>query len=658
MKIKMQPKMKNLIIFSLLVMPLLYQSNNSKLVQFENTQRSLSIENDDILTNSLNGTIELKLEFLGFDQDLINETAILDQLYHTYIHSSYLPLADVTFDFCFNYTSESDRANLEDYILDFASINGTDTGYELNITKLKEDLDTGVRSPDTFMLRDGLSIDAELVEEYLYTNFYEEPIDAPGYTFYIMNFTQFDNEDHTLEHWYDTYSADLDSEQPTTWWYSGYRNIEKRGAMGWGGDYRFAYIDLSSRSWYLDYVYNAWAALGGQGSELYYQYPDLDNLTQSFDFSTKGGKEILNQYIAEWINSYTGNVFQKPGRTNMPIGQSISLQVLVLENLTNNGYLPEDLDWCISETKIYDQLEADCPWIDWNIEIQWVELTNHPDLFSYIQDNLEEDSIGRFIEVSDGLFNVLEDQLSTHFNLEASEVVLPCYFFITNDIRFKWVGTSFAGLGGMGWEILLGTQNSLFDNGDTSKPLRGMSNVMIHELGHSMGLPHPHSYSYGWGSSFVKDTMSYFSAHAGFSTFYIDTIGCAHTEANYNYSQIEYIDALKLYNNHSRPSWVDDNIIEINATLAAIVTFYYQMDYNASASLAFHVRDLIEELIYEIRNPPLTPTPTPTPTPTNSTTPSTSSTVTVGITISSITAIVFIIPVIHTISKSGKYNKK
>jgi len=66
--------------------------------------------------------------------------------------------------------------------------------------------------------------------------------------------------------------------------------------------------------------------------------------------------------------------------------------------------------------------------------------------------------------------------------MHAADVVLPCYFFLTDEIAFTYYGTSFAGLGGMGWEILLGTQYSIFDNAIIGEPRRGYSRVMIHEL--------------------------------------------------------------------------------------------------------------------------------------------------------------------------------
>ncbi|MCK5044978.1 MAG: hypothetical protein KAS22_00265 [Candidatus Heimdallarchaeota archaeon] len=581
----------------------------------ENTLLSDNAEdntnNNLLLPQVKNENLNLKLEFIGFNQALIDEAEIESQLYNHFKHSTSIPQADLYFNFEFNYAEESIRQALEDYML-LTGVNATGGGYELNVTLLYEDLASGNRS-DIFMPRNGLSIDADLVNEYLYDNLYQEPAaDEPGYTLYLMNYSNFDSPDHNNEHWYDTYSESIDANETVTWWYSGYRNLSKRAAMGWGGEYRFAYIDLSSRSWYLDYVINAWGGFG-IGNPSYYEYPDLDNLTQTHDITTPSGNAILTEYLVDWINSYIGNVFSGPCY-DPPLGKSISLQVKVLNNLTDNGYPEEDLRWCISKHRILNQLDNDFPWIDWRIEIEWVELTDEPYLFDYIQDNTQENIDGKYIEVSSGLFTILQNELSTHFDMSAADEVLPCYFFLTDNIAFRWYGTSFAGLGGMGWEILKASQYSLFEDGNVSEPMRGMSAVMIHELGHSLGLPHPHS-SYGWGSSFVEDVMSYFSTTEKFSTFYKDAVGRAHADAHFLYGIDEFANAYQLFLDAGSPSEYIAAVALINSTLNVDFPQYYrEMDYDLAAAAGLTARALIQALISDLQGT-FTPTEPTTLTP-------------------------------------------
>ncbi len=539
--------------------------------------------------------LKLKIEFIGYNEELINETAIEAELKDDFSFFSYTPHSNFHFNFEFSYAEESEANDLESYLISIGN-NGTGTGNKVNTTLLEEDLVSGERS-DIFLPADGMSIDAELVEDYIYNNLYAEPVNDPGYTLFILNYSQLDTLDHSLEHWYDVEGISADSNESISWWYSGYGDLNKRSAMGWGGNYRFCYLDLSARSWFFDYITTAWQSLG-LGYKSYYDYPDLDNLTQTFDMETLEGKEKLTEYLVDWINTYLGNVFSGPV-SNPPLGRSISLQVKVFNNLTMNGYAEEDLIWCISQNRILDQLENDFPWINWLIEIEWVELTDYPLLFDYIQNDINIDPSGnKYIEVTNGLFSYLQNNLGAHFNLSLADEVLPCYFFLTNDVHFRWNGISFAGLGGMGWEILLGTQNSLFEDGVETEPRRGMSSVMIHELGHSLGLPHPHSSTYGWGSAFVADVMSYFAYEQSFSTFYKDAIGRAHSDGHYLTALMNREQALALYEGLEIPEVINETFDQVDSLLEAIPSYYQQMDYNSSATLGLQALDLLDYIIY------------------------------------------------------------
>ncbi|MHA1740283.1 MAG: hypothetical protein ACTSXA_08145, partial [Candidatus Heimdallarchaeota archaeon] len=134
------------------------------------------------------------------------------------------------------------------------------------------------------------------------------------------------------------------------------------------------------------------------------------------------------------------------------------------------------------------------------------------------------------------------------------------------------------------------------------EPRRGYSRVMIHELGHSLGLPHPHDGSWGWGASYVAEVMSYFAINDGFSQFYID--GVARTHANYHFynADIEYLDAIDLFAQLGAPAHVEQLLDTIDQLLDTVPGMYLQMDYSGAANASIVARKLLEQFNTEIMN--------------------------------------------------------
>ncbi|MCK5409781.1 MAG: hypothetical protein KAJ30_05900, partial [Candidatus Heimdallarchaeota archaeon] len=411
------------------------------------------------LSNNFDTNLTVYVRFLGFDQDIIDEEAIEDKLpsYFTKWDVNY-GTTQLNFNYDFEHLDDMYVNSLRNYILS-NSINGTGVGFSLNITKLNEDIISGERT-NVFLPKDGLVADAEDVEKFISTFIHSPELETSGYTLYFLNFSSFDTPDHSLEHWYNIEKISSDTNESISHWYGGYDEIPSRPTLGWGGERRFCYLDLSSRSWYFDWLLTAWTAFYA-GSFSYYDYPDIDTLIQTHNPYTPAGQEILTTYIADWLYSYLGNVFSAYFSDDQ-IGETYSLQVKVFDNLTNNGFSAEEIEWVISESRMFRQLEKDLPWIDWEVSVDYVLLTDYPELYDEIASYIHEDVNGLYVEVMEGLFYYLSNELVSYFDFGAADTVLPCYFFLTNEISFRYNGISFAGLGGMGWEILLGNQNSIF----------------------------------------------------------------------------------------------------------------------------------------------------------------------------------------------------
>ncbi|MCE7743395.1 MAG: hypothetical protein GOP50_13170 [Candidatus Heimdallarchaeota archaeon] len=562
---------------------------------------------------SLDTDFTLKLEFLGFDEGLLNETEIEEGLNLNFQQGN--PTVGITIfniSLEFNYASETEYNDFATYI-ETMGTNGTGTGYDLNATQLELDLASGERN-DIFIPQDGLLMDAELTEEYIYNNLFEEDPAKPGYSLFFLNFSVFDAKDHSLEHWYKTESLDFDTNETISSWFSGFSDIPYVTTLGWGGDYRFCFLDLSARTWYYDWIEIAWGAYYGMGlgDFSYYDYRDIDELSQLVDIYSVSGNSILSEYISDYILSYILNVFGGYYYAT-PIAESYSLQVKVFNNLTNVGYTMEELNWVISDTRIQNQLEIDLPWIEWIIDVEYVNIQDYPILYDYIADNVQYDVNGPYVEIMPEFFSMLTVQLSAHFDYDAADVILPCYFFLNDEVGLQYDGIPFAGLGGMGWEILVADQYSLFKGGDPDFLRSGMSAIMIHELGHSLGYPHPHSEYYGWGSSFLEDAMNYFSrGEESFSTFYIDALARAHGNYFYSYASLHNEFAFEDFVNAGSPDYLVPYITDIGLLLQQASANYTSMDYLSCINAAKATIDAIDLFYYYLDDPSVTETPTPT----------------------------------------------
>ncbi len=558
----------------------------------------------------LDTDITLKFEFVGFDQSLTNESAIKEKLYHYFFFGN-PTIGESIFNISlvFNYATQSEYDDFIDYIETNAEI-GTGVGYDINRTQLENDIATGQRN-DILIPHDGLLMEAELTETYIFNNLYSEDILNPGYTMYFLNFSTFDSEDHSLEHWYKYEAMDFDTNESVASWFSGYNSFPYVPTLGWGGNHRFCYLDLSARTWYYDWVEIAWGGyFGGLGDYSYYNYKDLDELTQICDIYTEQGNANYTSYLADYIQSYISNIFCGY-YYQTPIVESYSLQVKVFNNLTNIGYSSDDVKWVISKTRIKNQLEADFPWIEWKIDVEFVNIQDYPVIYNYIAENVQYDVNGPYVEIMNGLFYLLADQLHSHFDYDAAETILPCYFFITDGLGFQYGGVPFAGLGGMGWEILVSTQYSMFSNGDANFPRAGMSATTIHELGHSLGFPHPHSAETGWGSSFIEDVMNYFSrGEESFSSFYIDALARSHANYFYSYTSLQQDFAYSDFEDAGSPDYLVSYLNDIGVLLLQAAEQYSNMNYILSIASSKAAITAIDTFYFALDNPETTTTPT------------------------------------------------
>jgi hypothetical protein len=135
---------------------------------------------------------------VGYDSGLIDEAILLQGMPTTRQYSSGLVEITYNIDYEFAYADGTYIDDLRQEMLD-NSINGTGTGTRLDGAALiyqKNHLDEPQR---IFYPRSGRVIDGYAIEDWLEENPFITPPDL-GYTLYLVNFSEFDSADHSLEH--------------------------------------------------------------------------------------------------------------------------------------------------------------------------------------------------------------------------------------------------------------------------------------------------------------------------------------------------------------------------------------------------------------------------------------------------------------------------
>ena len=227
-----------IIVFLLVVMPSIagdeatsYQHEVAHLSQdeFSSVSREWSIE----------------FVFVNYEQDLIDESSILEHLPISRNYAIGDEQIEYSIDYEITFASQSYASDLEDVIMD-SSYTGIETGSLLDEDAIEYKKAHPNDTQRIFYPRDGRVIDAYPVEDWIQENpVVETP--NPGYVLYFLNYSKLDSQDHSVEHWYDYHPVDPDSGEGQDWfrleWDNSLNPSVELQYPAFGGRYNFFVID-------------------------------------------------------------------------------------------------------------------------------------------------------------------------------------------------------------------------------------------------------------------------------------------------------------------------------------------------------------------------------------------------------------------------------
>jgi hypothetical protein len=244
------------------------------------------------------------------------------------------------------------------------------------------------------------------------------------------------------------------------------------------------------------------------------------------------------------------------------INPTAEIEVLVLSNLTDYGYSLEEISWMTSEQRIEQPLRELAPFINWEANVRYELLSDYEELYERFNNESEEgDGV---IEVTDGFFNYISSNLPILFPEGEGDIGFPTIVFITDDTAMSYYGTKFAGLGGMGWQLMNINPSRVYRLNETSNkydiPDKGMSQVIIHEIGHSAGFGHTHSTYFGWAGDYVESVMSYYTVTSNFSEFEMAALRRTSTDNYFRYFDDLVAQINALIDTEGSPDGLSDKI--------------------------------------------------------------------------------------------------
>ncbi|TFG34547.1 hypothetical protein EU527_02720 [Candidatus Thorarchaeota archaeon] len=491
-------------------------SNSNSVISVEENLHSYRIHSPSSLTIERDWTVNIIL--VNYDESIIDEIILLDRMPAQRVYSSGSVVMTYNIQYDVYYASSAFSNDLMQIVID-NSVNGTDTGTYLDEVALlyqKNHLDEPQR---IFYPRDGRTIDAYAIEDWLVNHPYVAPPDL-GYTLYLVNFSALDSSDHSLEHWYDYHPIDPDTGEEQDWfrleWDNALNPNVTMDYSNFGGKYNSFFVDPSAHQWYLKWCRIWWSEYIGTEYDFWAQ--DLEDKVSSLDLETPSGINDLNIYLQECIWDPINLLFFPYQHQPAKYCESGLLRALVICMDVEEGISVDSLRWVTNSEVQKAHLEELYPFISWNVDVQFLDIDEYPlwntTFWSYA--TLQPD--GMTIVDGGGMFDAIYSTMRPNYiNVDSTDINVFGAVFIKQQMEMHVYGRTYTGLGGGGQTVIWKSWERYY-RPDGITPKDGISAIQLHETMHAIGFHHTWQHEQ-YSSDFSYGPMGYFAYHNGTASF-------------------------------------------------------------------------------------------------------------------------------------------
>jgi hypothetical protein len=545
----------------------------------------------------LKDDLDINIVFVGIDSSRVNTGTIQNLLPKTYKPINRYPTLygpenpeylgiEFKLKYHFKFTSVRFTRDLFSYINSIGVL-GSPTQFQESYNSQPGSLVT---------ITENLRIPADQVELWLEKNMYKIGC-VEGYTiFFLDGYTK----SYLTFHTYFFDEPDFDTNEQF-----GLR--DSRQSIAFGGKYgRVWFYDLSAGP---EYWSNNW------DPTLYWNVSEQAKPPIWHYQVLKKPAKILSTDIGEITRFIATNLLFTPSTLYRPLlASKIHINVVLFENATDADYYGKDWFSAAIVEQVFEDFE---PHKEWKVTFSDRNLMDYPLLnqifANWAQDENDNASIyfpGYTSYIDFYIYFFSEVDLKTEFldpaASEWADYTIPVFAYAVTDEQMG-VQSGLLGYADDDWTTGIQTFVNAFDTPSTTDLGYGYTATIIHEVGHHVGLSHPHDgydseldldyepyeyFQFVWTGDEAYTVMGYMSNVGHFSVFDRDTL--YRNEAAMYMKAVKQMEKEIIWKNLNRQDW--RKIIEALANWNLAMSSFKQMKYFKMVCFALQAYKLMLEV--------------------------------------------------------------